>query len=581
MDQREGELPKRRRRRHRRPSDRAPQKNPPGGLLPLSEPRRLDLDRPVNEPLSPDEAREMAAHLVFLRTYKKLLGLSLNAAEDLMINGDREATDRGLCKHLLSKIDRRVVDKVLARDDMKNDARMRTRFLAGVVRLNRDPTFLIAYLTALAEVSDKREAAAAFALTVDRIDFAHLSNAQMSDLLELIVRTFEGHERVQALFGLLGGETFEAAVDRSLAALPDHLRETFAPLRAAHRVVMRGATPHGDDAERTLVEKGAALILSAPDAVLRGYPVEVRTRLAEYALHRIDPSSDAKGARSLLDSLPHDSPAYAALGLAFAEHLIGAPKDDHARGSQAEDQARGILSQIAQAHPDLGRARALREALGWRRSGRIAFAPDVTGSQPAPPKLRRAFWIDRCAFVWARLAPKKDRERVAEEARIQSTLLLPGVAPALGHGSAGDESMFVACAATGSPLDRASVAELDVSAALALALEGVSILRAVAALGYELPDAALTRFLLAPDAPPGLCLVDLDGISKGDPGACATAHGKLARKFASDLLTTPNGTLRPDLPSIVRARLRDTALLPVLGRVLAEQIARTRESTDP
>jgi len=183
--------------------------------------------------------------------------------------------------------------------------------------------------------------------------------------------------------------------------------------------------------------------------------------------------------------------------------------------------------------------------------------------------------------VWARLAPKKDRERVAEEARIQSTLLLPGVAPALGHGSAGDESMFVACAATGSPLDRASVAELDVSAALALALEGVSILRAVAALGYELPDAALTRFLLAPDAPPGLCLVDLDGISKGDPGACATAHGKLARKFASDLLTTPNGTLRPDLPSIVRARLRDTALLPVLGRVLAEQIARTRESTDP
>src|SRR5438552_18203851 len=112
----------------------------------------------------------------------------------------------------------------------------------------------------------------------------------MSDVRELIVRAFEAHERVQALFGLLGGETFEAALDRSLAALPDHLRETFAPLRAAHRVVMRGGAPHGDDAERALVEKGASLWLSAPDAVLRGYPLDIRTRLAEYARHRLDPS---------------------------------------------------------------------------------------------------------------------------------------------------------------------------------------------------------------------------------------------------------------------------------------------------
>src|SRR5882762_1183231 len=342
MDQPEGQRPRRRRRRHRGPADRAGRASVPSGLSPLSEPRKLDLDRPVNEPLSPDEVREMAGHLAFLRSYKKLLGLSLNAAEDLLINGDRVPTDRGLCKHLLSKIDRRVVEKVLARDAMKTDARMRARFLAGIVRLNRDVSFLIWYLTALAEVTDKREAAAAFAMTVDRIDFAHLSNAQMADLLELIARTFEGHDRVQALFGLLGSDTFEAALDRSMDALSDQLRDAFAPLRAAHRVVMRGAAPHGDERERALVERGVELWLSAPDAVLRGYPLEVRTRLAEYAVHRLDPSSDGKGARALLDSLPHDGPAYAALGMALAEQLLAAHK---------EDQAKSLLGQVAQAHP--------------------------------------------------------------------------------------------------------------------------------------------------------------------------------------------------------------------------------------
>src|SRR5438477_4454366 len=161
IDPRHSEAPRRRRRRHRG-ADRAPRPSVPGALSPLSEPRRLDLDRPVSEPLSPDEAREMDGHLLFLRTYKKLLGLSLNAAEDLLINGDKEPTDRGICKHLLSKIDRRVVEKVLSRDAMKTDARMRARFLAGIVRLNRDVSFLIWYLQALAEVTDKREAAAAF-----------------------------------------------------------------------------------------------------------------------------------------------------------------------------------------------------------------------------------------------------------------------------------------------------------------------------------------------------------------------------------------------------------------------------------
>ena len=124
---------------------------------------------------------------------------------------------------------------------------------------------------------------------------------------------------------------------------------------------------------------------------------------------------------------------------------------------------------------------------------------------------------------------------------------------------------------------RSAALELDLPDALALALEGVSILRALAALGFEIPDAATSRFLLSAEGPPGLCLADLDGVVKGDPPACAVAHGKLARRFAVDVLGHSNGNLRPDLPATVRARLRDTALLPVLGRVLAEHIARARD----
>jgi hypothetical protein len=120
---------------------------------------------------------------------------------------------------------------------------------------------------------------------------------------------------------------------------------------------MRGTVPHGDDGERALVEKGVTLWLSAPDAVLRSYPLEIRTRLAEYAVHRLDPSSEAKGARSLLDSLPHDGAAYAAPGLALAEQLICAQK---------EDQRAAFWTDCASA--PRARARFLRDSLSWPRA---------------------------------------------------------------------------------------------------------------------------------------------------------------------------------------------------------------------
>src|SRR5690348_5422705 len=72
--------------------------------------------------LAPDEVAEMRQHLGFLRTYKELLRLKLNAAEDLLVNGQREPSDRGVCRHLLGKVDRAVIERALAREPLRDDA---------------------------------------------------------------------------------------------------------------------------------------------------------------------------------------------------------------------------------------------------------------------------------------------------------------------------------------------------------------------------------------------------------------------------------------------------------------------------
>ena len=52
----------------------------------------------------------MRLHFRFLKEYRKVLRLRVNAAEDLLLNGKRAPTHRGVCQHLLAKIDRaRVV----------------------------------------------------------------------------------------------------------------------------------------------------------------------------------------------------------------------------------------------------------------------------------------------------------------------------------------------------------------------------------------------------------------------------------------------------------------------------------------
>jgi hypothetical protein len=511
----------------------------------------------------------MNEHLAFLRQFKHHLKLSLNAAEDLLINGAKPPSDRGLAKHLLSKIDRKLVERTLAREAFKNDPPLRARFLAGVVRLNPEISVLLWYLESLGQVGDKREAAAAFWLTVDRIDFAQTSPAQLSQLIDIVLTTFTDHDRTQALLGLLGSDTFEAALDRALPTASKELRELLQPLRAAHAVVVRGAPLPRDEDPRAELDRGIALWLSAPDRVLRSYPLEVRTRLAELAIEQLDLGAGKEFPRGLLDSLPHHELSYARLALARAEQLLRAHDDQ---------PARALFSQLAQAHPTLTRAVRRHEALGWPRVGRVTLAPTeprLEGEQhaerdrPIERRLRPAFWLDGSSFVYARIVPPEHAGRLTLEAQIQASLLLPGVAPALAHGVAEDGKAFAVIASRAKIIERAWIEDLSLSDALILALEGLRILRALAASGVELPDANVDRFMLERGGVHGLRLVDLDGAKRADPASAAIAHGTLARAFAQDVLSA-----RPDLPATILTRIRGNTPLPVLGRVFIELIAR-------
>src|SRR5437763_980652 len=140
--------PRRRRRRGR--GDREPARPPAPAVVP--ETSHLTARAAAEAPLTPAEVTEMKEHLAFLRRYREVLRLKLNAAEDLLVNQQREPSERGVCRHLLGKVDRAVIERAIEREPLHGDAAARARMLAGAVRLTADVGVLLAYLQAPAHV---------------------------------------------------------------------------------------------------------------------------------------------------------------------------------------------------------------------------------------------------------------------------------------------------------------------------------------------------------------------------------------------------------------------------------------------
>lgn len=474
------------------------------------------------EPLSPTEVAEMKEHLAFIRTYKEVLRVKLNATEDLLVNGQREPSDRGVCRHLLGKVDRAVIEGAVGREPLRSNPTARARMLAGALRLTADIGVLLAYLETLAHVSSHAEAAAAFAEVVRRIDFEGVSATRLGRLLQVLTDTFVDHERVQVLFSLLAQPAFRRAFDVAAGALPPAVVEVFAPLRAVHRHLLEEGEPRrGPESDAALLTGGIEQILSAPDPVLRAYTEPLRVGILELALGPdVPPALADRAAGVLLSSLPRVGRIYGRLALHRAAQLLA---------RHVDDRARAVLEELHRAQPGLRVAERWLTALAARRVGRVA----LRGGEADCGRLTAAFWLDGQRAVWVRTAGQQAAGRLAAEARLQVECALPGIAPVVEHGVAG-AIPYVAVAGPGRPLAGDAAERLDLGAALALAAAAARVLRVLALAGVTIPDAAPERFLYAAEPAPSVILADLDGAERAEPAAAA--HGALVVALARRVL---------------------------------------------
>jgi hypothetical protein len=512
--------------------------------------------------LRPNEIREMKEHLAFLRRYKHLLRLKLNATEDLLVNGQREPSERGVCRHLIGKVDRAVIEAAIAREPLHSDAPARARMLAGAVRLTADLGILLAYLETLAHVRAHAEAAQAFAEVVQRIDFGSLSPARLGRLLQVLVDTFTDHERVQVLFSLLDVATFRQAFDAASSAFPPAVAEVMAPLRAVHRRLLESPRESGAHA---LLARGLEQVLSAPDPVLRGYPEALRAGMVELALDpSVPPALGDRAAGVLLSSLSRESQTYAELATRRAVQLLR--RHDDAR-------ARVTLEELRRAQPGARIAARWLTALDARRLGRVA----IEGNLPARGRLMPGFWLDGQCPVWLRSAAADEAARLASEARLQADLALPAVAPVVEQGIAAGIPYLVV-SGSGQPLTIDASRPLGLRAALLLAATAARILRALALMGVALPDAEPERFLVTGAPSWTLTLADLDGAAQVDPAAAAGQHASLAVGCSRRLLpSTAAAPLdREQVATVQRELASDALALPALIATLdrAARLAR-------
>lgn len=514
----------------------------------------------------------MKEHLAFLREHKDALRLRLNAAEDLLVNGRREPSDRGVCRHLLGKIDRTVIEAAIGREPLKSNVAARMRMLAGAIRLTADVGVLLAYLEGLAPQRSHAEAAAAFAEVVRRIDFESLSATRLARLLQVLTETFAGHERVQVLFSLLDDDAFRRAFDAAAGSLPPAVTAIFAPLRAVHRR-LRGAV------EAAIDEQGLAIgleqVMAAPDPVLRGYAEPLRVRLLELALDPAIPEALAdRAAGVLLGSLTRAGKTFTRLAMRRAVQLLA---------RHADDRARATLEEVKRATPGHHAAERWLAALAARRVGRVA----LVGAPPTEGRLAPGFWLDGQRPVWLRTAGAADASRLASEAELQAVLALPGVAAVVEHGVASGIP-YVAVVATGRPWrlteppaaartphparehdamptpaagaspeapGGSAAAVLERSTALGLAAQATRILRALALAGVALPDAAPERFCVGSERGASLVLADLDGARATTREDADAANAAAAAELVQRLL--PGTSFTGELPALVQALDRE------------------------
>jgi hypothetical protein len=544
--------PKRRRRR-RRPDDprsgtsgRPESKPAPTAAITATHDIR---ERPSVVPLTSAEVAELKQHFAFLRNYKKTLRLRLNAQEDLLLNGAREPTDRGVCQHLLAKVELSRVAAVAER----LDAAAATLLLQGIVRFSRDVGFLLLYLDTVRRSSSQADAAATLALGLKQIDFAELSAAQLRRVLDLVVEVFDDTARPEILLGLLASKSFRRALEESVTTLPEALARYITPLRAVQAVVLRGApNSHGAAALR----QGALLLLGGTGKSLGRQPAEVRERLFELGLTLFDAGDPqiGPGMDALLASFRGEPGRHRQLVLERAGSLLGSGHDD---------EARRLLTDLGRQHPDWDPPRRWLEALGAQRIGRMALVgkPPRPHGDRKPRRFRAGFWLDRQLSVLVAVADKEEKATFAETARLWQNLLVPGVVPLLAAGDTAAGEPYLAVFQPGKALSKRLAEPQDLSRAEAVSIAGeiARLLSMLARIGIRLPDASPARF--AVDETGHVSLFDLVGVVSSDPELADRQHLEHMRQvFGLLRRRAPGWVLTPALEQRIERADSTTSL---------------------
>ncbi len=487
------------------------------------------------------EVARMKVALRFLREHRQTLKLRVNAAEDLLLNGKREPTHRGVCQHLLSKLDRA---RVLSAADSLPPAKA-TELLGGIVRFAPEIPYILAFLKCVKASQDRSQTAAALTQALEQLDFGETSAAQMRDLLQLIVDVFPEHERPVFAFSLLNGTAFRAAFDRTSEGWPESLSRLLLPLRALHRWL--GHKERGGRRERSRVplselREGALLLLGASQSSLLELGEGLRRRLFDSATDAFgaSPGSGAEAAAEALVALYRslafrDAAARAAAALELARALLRKGR---------EKLARQVLRAEVELGGDARDARRWLTALDGVRVGNLAFERRARGREPsadagpAADRWQHAWHVPTQRDVLVRLVRPEDAAALAAHVDVRRRALLPGVAPLVESvlaPSGPAKRPYIALAWQGPALSgRLTRGSLGVALALAWCVELCLLANAVAQCGLMLPDLSLQRFSVEGDG--RLWLSDLWGAAAATPEEALAAHAANARHACLELL---------------------------------------------
>ncbi len=503
----------------------------------------VDTSKPADVPLNPTEVAEMREHFKFLRDNRKMLQLRLNAAEDLLLNGAREPTHRGVCQHLLGKVDRARVELAAQR----LDPAARSRLLAGMVRMSPDVAYLLLYLESVKESASQEDATAALSRALRQIDFSQISSAQMRRLLDLIAELFDERDRPQLLFGLLQSPTFRDAFDSSAEQLPTSLGDTFVPLRAAHAVVLQNKkNPFDGEA----LSSGVRMLLSARDKVLRAHQPTAQRRLFELgvALGGSALGDVGPGLRVLASALSDERERSDAM-MELAGLYLAAERDA---------DAKKILERLCKDAPGFRRPVRWLDALAGPRFGRFAVPQSDAKPRRGGSRFQIAFSLDRRKPVWLRTGAADEAEAYEAAAAVGAGLLFPSVLHPVGSGTSADGTPYFAVPLRGRGAFESLKKDggIEVRDARLLCEDAILLCAALSNASVALPDARLDRFAI--DAGPRLWLRDLLGAERCPQADAERANLSHAKELCT-LILAPHPAA-----SVLSAELQEAPTFPRL-----------------